>query len=154
MCLETGMRPLPTPASSRVALILTQFFSLSLRTRQAGEEVRYKIRDNAKLSEVFDAYADRKGVPPASLRLLWKGTKVCPCLTPQALGMRDRDARLDCVGPVEDLDAPIVVRIRDEVRSFFPRSDILFGRDAAGSGSLESFPLPHDRTLPHLFRFM
>lgn len=63
---------------------------------QTGEETMFKIKKSTKMSKVFNAYAQRKGVEPASLRFLLDGERVGPDETPKMLELEDED-QIDCV---------------------------------------------------------
>jgi len=63
---------------------------------QTGEETMFKIKKSTKMSKVFSAYAQRKGVEPASLRFLLDGERIGPDETPKMLELEDED-QIDCV---------------------------------------------------------
>ncbi|GLC48186.1 hypothetical protein PLESTB_000068600 [Pleodorina starrii] len=63
---------------------------------QTGNEVHFKVKMKTKLEKVFNAYCNKKGVEPSSVRFLFDGTRVSPGATPDELGMEDGDV-LDCV---------------------------------------------------------
>ena len=63
---------------------------------QTGEETMFKIKKSTKMSKVFNAYAQRKGVEPASLRFLLDGERIGPDETPKMLELEDED-QIDCV---------------------------------------------------------
>jgi len=63
---------------------------------QTGEETMFKIKKSTKMSKVFNAYAGRKGVEPASLRFLLDGERIGPDETPKMLELEDED-QIDCV---------------------------------------------------------
>jgi len=75
---------------------------------QTGEETMFKIKKSTKMSKVFAAYAQRKGVEPASLRFLLDGERIGPDETPKMLELEDED-QIDCVlaqvGGMADDDA-------------------------------------------------
>lgn len=101
---------------------------------QTGEETMFKIKKSTKMSKVFSAYAQRKGVEPASLRFLLDGERIGPDETPKMLELEDED-QIDCVlaqvgGMADDGDdakdakpegggegggnEPITIRVKDQ----------------------------------------
>ncbi|KAL9185563.1 hypothetical protein ACHAXT_003340 [Thalassiosira profunda] len=99
---------------------------------QTGEETMFKIKKSTKMSKVFTAYAQRKGVEAASLRFLLDGERIGPDETPKMLELEDED-QIDCVlaqvGGADDDDAegggeskpsgeggsePITIRVKDQ----------------------------------------
>ncbi|KXZ55767.1 hypothetical protein GPECTOR_2g1317 [Gonium pectorale] len=63
---------------------------------QTGNEVHFKVKMKTRLEKVFNAYCNKKGVDPGSVRFLFDGTRVAAQSTPEDLGMEDGDV-LDCV---------------------------------------------------------
>lgn len=63
---------------------------------QTGEETMFKIKKSTKMSKVFSAYAQRKGVELASLRFLLDGDRIPETSTPKMLELVDED-QIDCV---------------------------------------------------------
>jgi small ubiquitin-related modifier len=63
---------------------------------QTGEETMFKIKKTTKMSKVFSAYAQRKGVEQASLRFLLDGERINEMDTPKMLELEDED-QIDCV---------------------------------------------------------
>jgi len=63
---------------------------------QTGEETMFKIKKSTKMSKVFSAYAQRKGVEQASLRFLLDGERISETDTPKMLELEDED-QIDCV---------------------------------------------------------
>jgi small ubiquitin-related modifier len=63
---------------------------------QTGEETMFKIKKSTKMSKVFSAYAQRKGVEQASLRFLLDGERINEMDTPKMLELEDED-QIDCV---------------------------------------------------------
>jgi len=45
--------------------------------------------------KIFNAYADRKGVPPTALRFLLDGQRIAADQTPKMLELEDQD-QIDC----------------------------------------------------------
>jgi len=63
---------------------------------QTGEETMFKIKKSTKMSKVFTAYAQRKGVEVTSLRFLLDGERINDTDTPKMLELEDED-QIDCV---------------------------------------------------------
>ena len=63
---------------------------------QTGEETMFKIKKSTKMSKVFSAYAQRKGVDAAALRFLLDGERINDTDTPKMLELEDED-QIDCV---------------------------------------------------------
>eukprot|EP00571_Detonula_confervacea_P004531 CAMPEP_0172327480 /NCGR_PEP_ID=MMETSP1058-20130122/59706_1 /TAXON_ID=83371 /ORGANISM="Detonula confervacea, Strain CCMP 353" /LENGTH=194 /DNA_ID=CAMNT_0013044549 /DNA_START=67 /DNA_END=651 /DNA_ORIENTATION=+ len=63
---------------------------------QTGEETMFKIKKSTRMSKVFGAYAQRKGVELESLRFLLDGERIGPDETPKMLELEDED-QIDCV---------------------------------------------------------
>ena len=56
----------------------------------------FKIKKSTKMSKVFKAYAQRKGVEEQSLRFLLDGERIDSDNTPKMLELEDED-QIDCV---------------------------------------------------------
>lgn len=70
---------------------------ITLRVRdQTGEETVFKIKKTTKMSKVFSAYAQRKGVDSNSLRFLLDGERITDDQTPKTLEL-ENDDQIDCV---------------------------------------------------------
>ena len=94
---------------------------------QTGEETMFKIKKSTKMSKVFNAYAQRKGVEAGSLRFLLDGERISDDDTPKMLELEDED-QIDCVlaqmgGADEGGDEskpegggsePITIRVKDQ----------------------------------------
>jgi small ubiquitin-related modifier len=63
---------------------------------QTGEETMFKIKKSTKMSKVFSAYAQRKGVEASSIRFLLDGERINDTDTPKMLELEDED-QIDCV---------------------------------------------------------
>jgi small ubiquitin-related modifier len=63
---------------------------------QTGEETMFKIKKSTKMSKVFSAYAQRKGVEEKSLRFLHDGERILETDTPKMLELEDKD-QIDCL---------------------------------------------------------
>jgi small ubiquitin-related modifier len=63
---------------------------------QTGEETFFKVKKTTKMSKVFSAYAQRKGVSSQSMRFLLDGERIGVDETPKSLELEDQD-QIDCV---------------------------------------------------------
>lgn len=95
---------------------------------QTGEETMFKIKKSTKMSKVFNAYAQRKGVEASSLRFLLDGERISGDESPKMLELEDED-QIDCVlaqvGGSDEADGggdakpeggnePITIRVKDQ----------------------------------------
>jgi len=64
--------------------------------QQAGEETYFKVKKTTKMSKVFDAYAQRKGVQRKALRFLLDGERIQDDQTPDDLDLDEND-QIDCL---------------------------------------------------------
>jgi len=58
---------------------------------QDGNEVFFKIKKHTALRKLTEAYCQRQGVSPSSIRFLYDGRRIQPDQTPKELGMEDGD---------------------------------------------------------------
>jgi len=58
---------------------------------QDGSEVYFKIKKTTPLKKLMDAYIDRQGINPNSIRFLYDGERVRQEQTPKELEMEDND---------------------------------------------------------------
>ncbi|KAI9481320.1 MAG: ubiquitin-related domain-containing protein [Benjaminiella poitrasii] len=56
-----------------------------------SNEVFFKIKRTTQLRKLMDAYCERQGKQPGSVRFLYDGTRVLPNNTPHELDMDDGD---------------------------------------------------------------
>ena len=71
--------------------------AITIRVKdQGGEETFFKVKSTTKMSKVFSAYAQRKGVQQSSLRFLLDGERINPQDTPESLDLEDQD-QVDCL---------------------------------------------------------
>ena len=63
---------------------------------QKGDNTHFKVKKTTKMSKVFEAYAQRRGVTVKSLRFLFEGERVNFNETPKSLEMEDDD-QIDCL---------------------------------------------------------
>ena len=71
--------------------------AITIRVKdQGGEETFFKVKNTTKMSKVFGAYAQRKGVQQSSLRFLLDGERINPEDTPKSLELEDQDL-IDCL---------------------------------------------------------
>eukprot|EP00461_Guttulinopsis_vulgaris_P004540 UN04542 len=65
---------------------------LNIKVRsQQGEEVYFKIKPHTTMQKIINAFADRIGVDPGSLRLTFDGSRVKPEDTAESLDLQDND---------------------------------------------------------------
>ena len=66
--------------------------NITLRVKdQHGNETFFKVKKTTKMEKVFKAYAQRRGVPPNTLRFLVDGERVANSETPKTLELQDQD---------------------------------------------------------------
>ena len=70
--------------------------NINIQYYQTGEETVFKIKKTTKMTKVFSAYAQRKGVESNSLRFLLDGERIADDQTPKTLELEDQD-QIDCV---------------------------------------------------------
>mmetsp|Transcript_15117 Transcript_15117/g.25881 ORF Transcript_15117/g.25881 Transcript_15117/m.25881 type:complete len:96 (+) Transcript_15117:139-426(+) len=58
---------------------------------QDGGEIYFKIRRQSPLGKLMDAYCQRQGVQPGSMRFIYDGNRLQANQTPQELEMDDGD---------------------------------------------------------------
>lgn len=56
-----------------------------------GEEISFKLKKTTKLSKIFKAYAERKGVAIDSLSFIFDGRRLNPDHSPKQCEMEDDD---------------------------------------------------------------
>eukprot|EP01132_Coremiostelium_polycephalum_P001313 gene1313-1657_t len=65
---------------------------INLRVQnQDNVEVYFKIKRHTPLRKLMDAYCQRQGVNPNSIRFLYDGQRVQPERTPKEYGMENND---------------------------------------------------------------
>ena len=72
---------------------------LALNLIRKGPKVKkitFLVKNTTKMSKVFVAYAQRKGVQQSSLRFLLDGERINPEDTPKSLELEDQD-QIDCL---------------------------------------------------------
>mmetsp|Transcript_498 Transcript_498/g.710 ORF Transcript_498/g.710 Transcript_498/m.710 type:complete len:96 (-) Transcript_498:193-480(-) len=71
--------------------------TITIRVKeQGGEETYFKIKRTTKMSKVFDAFAQRKGVQRKALRFLLDGERINDDATANDLEIDDND-QIDCL---------------------------------------------------------
>ena len=71
--------------------------TITIRVKdQGGDETFFKVKKTTKMSKVFAAYAQRKGVAITSLRFLIDGDRIDAAETPKSLELEDQD-QIDCL---------------------------------------------------------
>jgi hypothetical protein len=64
---------------------------LTIRVWDLGEVTLFKVKRSTQMVKIFNAYASRKGVHPASLRFVVDGDHIDYDATPSSLGLEDHD---------------------------------------------------------------
>ncbi|MCJ1446159.1 MAG: hypothetical protein MMC23_006664 [Stictis urceolatum] len=64
---------------------------LNIKVTDNNNEVFFKIKRTTQLKKLMEAFCDRQGKTPASVRFLFDGTRVNPTDTPDTLDMADGD---------------------------------------------------------------
>ena len=65
---------------------------ITLKVRdQAGDEMMFKVKKGTKMSKIFAAYAQRKGVDTATVRFSIDGNRIQNEDTPKMLELEDGD---------------------------------------------------------------
>ena len=64
---------------------------LNVKVTDSNNEVFFKIKRTTPLKKLMDAFCDRQGKSPASVRFLFDGTRVNSDDDPESLGMEDGD---------------------------------------------------------------
>lgn len=71
--------------------------TITIRVKdQAGDETFFKVKKTTKMSKIFKAYAERKGVNESALRFLLDGERINADETPKILELEDQD-QIDCL---------------------------------------------------------
>jgi len=65
---------------------------LNIKVTDNNNEVFFKIKRTTQLKKLMDAFCDRQGKSPASVRFLFDGTRVQPTDSPETLDMADGDS--------------------------------------------------------------
>lgn len=65
---------------------------LNIRVSGHGQsEIFFKIKKTTQLKKLMEAYCERLGKQPGSLRFLFDGQRISPNDTPQQLGLQNED---------------------------------------------------------------
>ncbi|KAB8754773.1 hypothetical protein FH972_026562 [Carpinus fangiana] len=64
---------------------------LNIKVTDNNNEVFFKIKRTTQLKKLMDAFCDRSGKNPTSVRFLFDGTRVQPTDSPETLDMQDGD---------------------------------------------------------------
>mmetsp|Transcript_1160 Transcript_1160/g.1793 ORF Transcript_1160/g.1793 Transcript_1160/m.1793 type:complete len:94 (+) Transcript_1160:98-379(+) len=71
--------------------------TITIRVKeQGGEETYFKVKKSTKMSKVFEAFAQRKGVQKNQIRFLLDGERINDDETPQSLELAEND-QIDCL---------------------------------------------------------
>jgi len=64
---------------------------LNIKVTDNNNEVFFKIKRTTQLKKLMDAFCDRQGKSPQSVRFLFEGVRVNPTDNPESLEMQDGD---------------------------------------------------------------
>ncbi|KAF2744221.1 ubiquitin-like protein [Sporormia fimetaria CBS 119925] len=64
---------------------------LNIKVTDNNNEVFFKIKKSTQLKKLMDAFCERQGKTPQSVRFLFEGSRVQPDDSPDTLGMEDGD---------------------------------------------------------------
>jgi len=64
---------------------------LNIKVTDNNNEVFFKIKRSTQLKKLMDAFCERQGKSPASVRFLFDGSRVQPTDSPDTLDMQDGD---------------------------------------------------------------
>lgn len=64
---------------------------LNIKVTDNNNEVFFKIKRTTQLKKLMDAFCERQGKTPASVRFLFDGQRVNPTDNPDSLDMQDGD---------------------------------------------------------------
>jgi len=64
---------------------------LNIKVTDNNNEVFFKIKRTTQLKKLMDAFCDRQGKSPQSVRFLFDGQRVQPTDNPDSLDMQDGD---------------------------------------------------------------
>ncbi|RAH48192.1 SUMO family protein SMT3 [Aspergillus brunneoviolaceus CBS 621.78] len=64
---------------------------LNIKVTDNNNEVFFKIKRSTQLKKLMDAFCERQGKQPSTVRFLFDGTRVRPEDTPDTLEMADGD---------------------------------------------------------------
>jgi len=65
---------------------------LNIKVTDNNNEVFFKIKRTTQLKKLMDAFCERQGKTPSSVRFLFDGTRVQPTDSPETLDMADGDS--------------------------------------------------------------
>ena len=66
---------------------------LNIKVTDNSNEVFFKIKRSTKLEKLMNAFCDRQGKSPSSVRFLFEGSRVQPTDTPDAVSARNDQRR-------------------------------------------------------------
>jgi len=64
---------------------------LNIKVTDNNNEVFFKIKRTTQLKKLMDAFCERQGKAPSSVRFLFDGSRVQPTDSPDTLDMQDGD---------------------------------------------------------------
>jgi len=65
---------------------------LNIKVTDSNNEVFFKIKRTTQLKKLMDAFCERSGKAPTSVRFLYDGSRVMPTDCPASLEMEDGDS--------------------------------------------------------------
>ncbi|KZF26321.1 ubiquitin-like protein-like protein SMT3 [Xylona heveae TC161] len=80
---------------------------LNIKVTDNNNEVFFKIKRTTALKKLMDAFCERQGKAPNTVRFLFDGTRVQPADTPDSLEMQDGDTlevHQEQIGGFGDMD--------------------------------------------------
>ncbi|KAF1989148.1 ubiquitin-like protein [Aulographum hederae CBS 113979] len=80
-----------TPSAASKPEDAQQAEHLNIKVTDNNNEVFFKIKRTTALKKLMDAFCDRQGKSPASVRFLFDGQRVNPTDNPESLEMADGD---------------------------------------------------------------
>ncbi|KAI9827543.1 MAG: hypothetical protein M1832_004893 [Thelocarpon impressellum] len=86
---DHGSPPPQQPASKPEEAASTEH--LNIKVTDNNNEVFFKIKRTTALKKLMDAFCERQGKPPNSVRFLFDGSRVQPSDSPDSLDMADGD---------------------------------------------------------------
>src|SRR5437762_4018390 len=63
---------------------------LNIKVTDNNNEVFFKIKRTTQLKKLMDAFCERQGKPPSSVRFLFDGSRVQPTDSPETVSYLDR----------------------------------------------------------------
>mmetsp|Transcript_24267 Transcript_24267/g.27513 ORF Transcript_24267/g.27513 Transcript_24267/m.27513 type:complete len:125 (+) Transcript_24267:133-507(+) len=87
---ENGTEGQTTTAAAETSKKDVEYINLKVKS-QDGNEIYFKIKRTTQLKKLMDAYCDRQGCTPQTVRFLFDGERLQETATPEKLEMEDGD---------------------------------------------------------------